>query len=279
MSSLTNLLRLGLARGWIEYRLQVQQGLLGVLLGPAILLLFLWFFRGRQVEGVSLALTMLPGFLGVQLAQEGLTGIANRLTLDREDGTLLRAKALPQGMWAYLLARAVVTILSTSLGLLLVLIPGYFIVPGLASLTGVGLVTLLWVLVLGFLAMAPVGAVIGATVKSPTAAVGLTLLPMAAMVAISGIFYTIKALPVWLQWIGQLFPLYWVGLGLRSAVMPATAAALELGSSWRPLETALVLAVWAGVGFLVAPGILRRMARRTSGSDMEAGRRRYTQRG
>jgi ABC-2 type transport system permease protein len=140
-------------------------------------------------------------------------------------------------------------------------------------------VTLVWVLALGLVATAPIGAVIGAMVKSPSAAVGLSVLPMAVMAFISGIFLPITALPGWLQFIGQLFPLYWLGLGLRSAFLPEMAAAIELGGSWRPLETALVLAAWAGVGLLLAPGILRRMARRTSGSEMEAGRRRYTQRG
>lgn len=206
-------------------------------------------------------------------------GVANKLALDREDGTLLRAKALPQGMLAYLVARSVMTVLSALLSLLLVLTPGFFIVPGLENMEGTDFVTLGWVLVLGFLAIAPLGAVIGAMVKSPAAAFGLTLLPLLVIVAISGIFLPISVLPEWLQWIGQLFPLYWLGLGLRSAFLPEAAAALELGGSWRPLETALALAAWAGAGLLLAPGLLRRMARRTSGSEMEAGRRRYTQRG
>lgn len=281
MKPMTNSMRLGLARGWIEFRMQVltYPGLIGALFAPAILLAILWVFRERQNDGVSAALLLLPSFLGFQLAQEGLMGAANKLALDREDGTLLRAKALPQGMVAYLVARSVMTVLSALLSLLLVLIPGLFIVPGLAHIDGARFVTLAWVVVLGFLATAPLGAVIGAMVKSPTAAVGLTFLPLMAMVAISGIFYTITALPEWLQGIGQLFPLYWLGLGLRSVFMPEAAAALELGGSWRPLETALVLAAWAGAGLLLAPGFLRRMARRTSGSEMEAGRRRYTQRG
>jgi ABC-2 type transport system permease protein len=282
MKPKSTVIRLGLARGWIEFKLKTLSGsgLLGALLGPAVCLVVLWVLRKEPIEvnGVSFVLFVLPSFLGFQLAQEGLSGVANKLAQDREDGTLLRAKALPQGMLAYLLARVVVTVLSALLSLALLLIPGFFIVPGLANIQGAGFVTLAWVLALGLLATAPIGAVIGALVKSPSAAVSLSVLPLLALAGISGIFFPITALPGWLQWLGQLFPLYWLGLGLRSAFLPAAAAALELGGSWRPLETALVLAAWAAVGLLLAPGILRRMARRTSGSEMEAGRRRYTQR-
>jgi ABC-2 type transport system permease protein len=255
--------------------------MINAIIGPAISLVVLWIFSARQldIEGAPYVLLLLPSFLGVQVAQEGLVGVASKLALDREDGTLLRAKAMPQGMLAYLIARVVATVLSTFLGLTLLLVPGYFIVSGLARITGPGVVTLVWVLALGLLAIAPLGAVIGATVKSSNAAMGLSLLPMVVLAAFSGIFLPITMLPGWLQLVGQLFPLYWIGLGLRSAFMPAMAVALELGGSWRPLETALVLAAWAGVGLLLAPGILRRMARRTSGSEMEAGRRRYTQGG
>jgi ABC-2 type transport system permease protein len=276
-------IRLGLSRGWIEFKMKTLSlsGVLSAVLTPALYLLILWILRSKQIElqGVSFVLFVLPSFLGLQLIQEGLMGVANKLAVDREDGTLLRAKAMPQGMLAYLIARVVVTVLTALLSWLLVLIPGLFIVPGLVNIQAAGLVTLAWVLALGLLATAPLGAVIGALVKSPSGALGLSFLPFIVMAVISGIFYPLSALPVWLQWIAQLFPLYWLGLGLRSAFLPATAAALEIGGSWRTLETVLVLAAWSAVGLLLAPGILRRMARRTSGSEMEAGRRRYTQRG
>ncbi len=277
MKAISSVIRLGLSRGWIEFWINnlSWQGLLTFIFTPAALLGILWLFRGRQAEGISFALLMLPGFLSLQLTQEGLVGVANKLAFDREDGTLLRAKALPQGMLAYLIARVVVITLSAFLSLVLVLIPGLFIAPSLATISGAGLATVAWVLALGFLAIAPLGAMIGAVVKSPAAAIGLTILPMGVLIAISGIFFPLKALSV----VSELFPVYWLGHGLRSALLPEAAAALELGGSWRPLQAALVLAAWAGAGLLLAPVVLRRMARRASGSEMEAGRRRYTQRG
>ena len=55
-------------------------------------------------------------------------------------------------------------------------------------------------------------------------------------------------------------------------------AALEVGGSWRSAETAIVLGAWAVVGLVLAPTVLRRMARRESGSRVAERRERTLQR-
>lgn len=281
MSPTINAVRLGVARGWIEFKiyyLQDLQGLVGTGILALLLVGVLWFERATNIKGVSLALLTLPGLLAMLIANEGFSDVARFLSAHREDGTLLRAKAIPQGMSGYILARVVVTILATIFTLAPVLILSLFVVPGLANLDGLRILIFFAVLVLGLLATAPMGAVIGSLVRSSGAGFGLTFFPLVVLVAISGIFYPIRALPVWVQWIAQIFPVYWLGLGLRSVFSPAAAAALEPGGSFRPLATFLVLAAWAVVGLLLAPPTLRRMARRTSGSEMEAGKQRSMRR-
>jgi ABC-2 type transport system permease protein len=98
------------------------------------------------------------------------------------------------------------------------------------------------------------------------------MLPILVLTGISGIFYPIQQLWGWVQVVAQVFPTYWIGLGMRSAFLPDSAAALEVGDSWRAPETALVLAAWAVAGMIVTPIVLRRMAQRQSGSQMEAAR-------
>jgi ABC-2 type transport system permease protein len=98
------------------------------------------------------------------------------------------------------------------------------------------------------------------------------MFPVLVLVGISGIFFPIQSLWGWVQTLAQLFPMYWVGLGMRSAFLPEGAAALEIGGSWRTLQTVLVLAAWAVLGSLVAPVVVRRMARRQSGSQVQAAR-------
>jgi ABC-2 type transport system permease protein len=99
-------------------------------------------------------------------------------------------------------------------------------------------------------------------------------LPIIGVTAVSGIFYPITALPGWLQGVAQMFPMYWLGLGLRSALLPGSLVVAELGDSWRHLETFVVLGVWSVIGLALAPVILRRMARRESGSAVAARRER-----
>lgn len=72
--------------------------------------------------------------------------------------------------------------------------------------------------------------------------------------------------------------MYWLGLGMRSALLPDAAAAVELGESWRQVETAGVLGAWAILGLVVAPIVLRRMARRESGSSVAERRQKLLQR-
>ena len=99
------------------------------------------------------------------------------------------------------------------------------------------------------------------------------------VLAISGIFYPLQALPGWVQTIAQVLPVYWTGLGLRSALLPDAAVALEVGQSWRTLETLGMLGLWTAVGLALAPIALRRMARRQSGSAVAAARERVLNQG
>jgi ABC-2 type transport system permease protein len=98
------------------------------------------------------------------------------------------------------------------------------------------------------------------------------MLPILVLLGISGISLPIQQLWRWVQVVAQIFPMYWLGLGMRSAFLPESAAALEIGGSWRTVETVVALAAWAVVGLLVAPVVVRRMSRRQSGSQVEAAR-------
>jgi len=272
MSPALHAARLGLSRGWTEFRQTLTSPQdLGTSVFWAILLLgVLVFQRGSTVEGapISLAMSTLPGMLGLQLFIGGFNGAAGYVTIEREDGTLLRAKAVPHGMVGYVIGRVVSVALSAVLGLVIVVVPGLLLVPELLAIDAVGWLTLVWVVVLGLLATLPVGAAVGSLAKNPNALFGLVLLPMFGLAAISGVFYPIAALPGWVQTVAQGFPVYWLGLGMRSAFLPDAAAAVEIAASWRTLPTVGVLTAWAVVGLVVAPVVLRRMARRESGSAM-----------
>jgi ABC-2 type transport system permease protein len=271
--------RAGLARGWIEIRhslADTQEWIYNLTL-TGILVGVLFFQRNATVEGTSLTLATLtlPSLVGMLVAYGGLLGVATALAYDREDGTLLRAKATPHGMVGYLVSRIVLTTSSVVVLLVLLFTAGLIFVDGFT----VGWPILLWVLILGLLATLPWGAIIGSRVRTSTSSAGITLLIIGCLVGISGIFYPITALPGWLQGLAQAFPMYWLGVGMRAALLPDAAAAAELSGSWRLWTAAGVLSAWAVAGLLLAPAILRLMARGEAGSAVQAHKQRILQRG
>jgi ABC-2 type transport system permease protein len=273
--------RAGLFRGRIELRQTFTnaESLWGYLFPTAILLVVMVFTRGAEVPGTTFSLgsQMLPSALGMSVAFGGLMNSASMLTIEREDGTLLRAKATPNGMLGYLIGKIVLLTGMGVVSLALLLVPGALLLDGLSLDTPSSWITMAWVVLLGMVATMPLGAIFGSLISNPRE-MGLIFLPIMGLVATSGIFYPITSMPGWLQGIAQVFPIYWLGLGMRSALLPADLAAVEIGQSWRHLETAAVLGAWAVVGLVLAPIVLRRMARRESGSSVAARREKAMQR-
>ncbi|WP_238011838.1 ABC transporter permease [Dactylosporangium sp. AC04546] len=270
--------RSGLTQGLVELRQSFTGAeLIGNLFWPVATLVAIFLLRHRHVDGTELGLgtLVLPGVLGMFVAL-GMLLIVQHLTADREDGTLLRAKAIPDGVRGYLIGK-LVTVSATVLAYLaILLVPGALVVDGF-RLGDLAWPTLAWVLVLGLVATQSAGAILGALLRSSRGA-GMLSVPILGLIAISGIFYPVTALPRWVEWVAQVFPVYWLGLGMRSALLPDAAAAVEIGGSWRPLETAAVLGAWAVAGLLVAPPVLRRMTRRESGSRVAERREQTLQR-
>ncbi|MDA0638255.1 ABC transporter permease [Nonomuraea sp. MCN248] len=280
MSPAAAAVRAGWTRGLIELRQSFTNGaeLFAHFLWPGLTLAVAWWLRDVPFgdSGYPLGTLLLPSILGMNVAN-GMIAMSQQLTAEREDGTLLRAKAVPHGMLGYLTGKVVSVAGGTVADLAIFLIPGLLIVPGLVTGNLASWLTLAWVVALGLVATLPAGAVLGSMFGSARAQ-GLIMLPFLGLIAISGIFYPISSLPGWLQGVAQVFPLYWLGLGTRSALLPDSAAALEIGGSWRHLETAAALGVWAVAGLLLAPVVLRRMARRESGSNVAARRERALRR-
>jgi ABC-2 type transport system permease protein len=266
--------RLGVRRGCIEMgqSLSNRADQVWIVTVNAAFVLVLVFQRDSDLAGTgfSLALATLPGLIGMNIAMGGWMGTAQTLAVEREDGTLLRAKSTPNGMVGYLVARITLAILSTALGLVIFIVAGLFLLPGVTDVAPTGWAMLVAIFLLGMMATMPWGAVVGASVKSSGAGFGLSFLPMVVLIAISGIFYPITGMPDWVHPIAMVFPVYWLGAGMRDALLPDAAGAAELGGQFHTWETFGVLGLWAVIGLAVAPRVLRAMARRESGSAVES---------
>jgi ABC-2 type transport system permease protein len=276
MNTTRHAVRTGLKRGWTEFMLSIKspqdQGF--YLFITAVTLLYLFVNRHDKVEGTDLLFpaVMLPSLLGAMIAFGLVIGPAYSIAMEREDGTVLRMRAAPHGLVGYVSGQ----VLGHSLGLIpsftLLLIPCALLFEGVMQQGAEGWMTVVWVVLLGLLATMPIGIVIGSLVPSVQRVGTWGMLPVLVLLAISGIFFPIRELWGWVQVVGQVFPMYWLGLGMRSAFLPDAAAAFEIAGSWRTLETVLVLSAWAAAGLLLAPVVLRRMARRQSGSQVAAAR-------
>jgi len=274
--------RCGARRGRIEFMNSVRAGqdMAYYVITSLVLLLVLYLNRDDTVPGtdVSVAAFMLPGVLALLVVVAGAFGVATVLATEREDGTLLRLKAVPYGTVGYVAGQLVRVCIEIAFSMLIVLLPAAFFVPNLMSDGFLAALGAVGYLVLGLLAVLPLGFIIGSIFKNPRSVGGWGMLVITGIVFVSGIFTPLATMATWVQILGQLTPTYWLGLGLRSTLLPEAAVAVEIDGSWRTGLTIAVLAAWAVVGLLLAPRLLRRMARRESGSGVAARRDKAMQR-
>lgn len=267
--------RLGLRRGRVEFVQSVRstQDQWFYLFTAFLTLGYLWIRRDADtgIEGLPFAAVALPSILGALVAFGVVIGPAYSLAMEKEDGTLLRHRAVPDGLVGYFSGQLLFQSLSLLPQLVVILVPSFLVFDGLMS-DPTGWITVVWVILLGMLASLPIGMVIGALVPGVQKVGMWGMLPIMVLAGISGIFYPIQQLWGWVQVVAQVFPMYWMGLGMRSAFLPDAAAAQEIGESWRTWETVAVLGGWAVAGAVVTPLVLRRMARRQTGSQVEAAR-------
>ncbi|MCD0445574.1 ABC transporter permease [Glycomyces sp. A-F 0318] len=267
--------RTGWKRALIETRISLTSpgDLMGFILPTGIAVVVLLFMQNADFEGapVSLGSMNMPSLIGMNIVFGGITGMVGILAMDRTNGTLLRAKSMPGGMTGYLVGHLVSTAMFIAVTVIVLLAVGLPLFDGLEFGTPDRWLMFLAVLAMGIVAALPMGAVLGALLDNPRN-MGLVIFPIMGLIAVSGIFYPITALPTWLQWIGQAFPMYWMGLGMRHALLPDAMAAVEIGGEWRTLTMFAVLALWAVVSMALAPRLLRRMSRRESGSAVAARR-------
>ncbi|MDO5495396.1 MAG: ABC transporter permease [bacterium] len=282
---LTSRISAALRNGWALAKVELLVSVRGAdwisyLITPVIALAVILFTGGSEIgsTGISVAQYIVPSLIGMTIAVGGLMSPPAILMMEREDGSMVRMKAVPGGLQGYVLGKVLMLLITNVASLLLVFAVMAIAMPELLpDGPGAWLRFVLFV-VLGLLATLPAGIAIGTMMRNAA----LLMIPMFAVygvIFISGIFYPMEALATPLQWIGMAFPMYWMGMGLRSAFLPPEAAGIELAGSWQTLESVAVLGIWAVAGLVLAPILMRRMIRGVSGSTVIEARERMLSRG
>lgn len=267
-------------QAWMTVKRKYSSGGgISTLVTLAIVLVVLWFVRDVDFgDQIGASAFLLAGFLAFSVIAAAVMTVAAEVQTEREDGTLLRAKAVPHGMTGHLIAKLLVVPVDAMLPIIPTLVAVAIFLPEAVPDRVLDWLLLIVVLLLAIAAMMPWGAVLGSIFRSMMG-LAWSIMGIYVLAGISGIFYPITALPNWLQWIAQATPVYWIGLGIRAVMMPPEGALVEIGESYRVVLTIVVLALWTLIGLVLAPIVLRRMARRQSGSTVAAARERMLSRG
>lgn len=273
MNPTTHAIKVGVKRGWIATVLSiksVQDQVFYIVMALGLLVYMFWNRNADMGDaGISFPQYALPSLLAGVIAFSLVMGPTYEIAMEKEDGTLLRAKSLPRGMLSYTVGQVVFNALGLVPALVVILVPSFILFDGVAPETAVGWLRIGLFLVVGLIALLPIGIVVGSLVPSVQKAGTWGMLPIIVLSSISGVFFPIQELWGWVQGIAQVFPIYWLGLGLRSGFLPDEFAVLELHDAWMTLPAIGVLTAWAIAGILLAPKVLARMAQRQSGSAMQ----------
>lgn len=219
-----------------------------------------------------------PGLLGFGLVIGGFAGVAGEILAEKEDGSLVRMKAVPRGITGYVVGKTFYQCVANMLCFVVSLAVGALALGGLVPSDPLRWLAAFGWCALGLVCSIPVGAVVGCLISSSVALV-IPIVFLYVLMVISGIFNPVVGMAGWVQAIAKAFPVYWLGLGMRSAFLPGQAVALEAGESWHTLESLAVLGAWAAAGLVLAPILMRKVIRGVSGSSVAAARERFLARG
>ncbi len=193
----------------------------------------------HQVRSVDF---LVPGILAMALMQLGLFGTATPLVTLRQEQVLRRLGATPLPRWQLLASQVLMrlTIALVQTGLILALSVWAFKVQIQGSILAV-----LALVILGAIAFISLGYLVAAISKTVDTANGITSVVNFPMMFLSGIFFPLAALPLFLTPIVRALPLTYLGDALRQIVTGGT----PVFPMWVDLA---VLAAWAFVCALLA---------------------------
>lgn len=284
MSRVTRILRTGGLRARLELGVLVRNGSMlfsQLQIANVIVLVVLARIIGDDPiggAGQPQILLFVAGFVALAVFQSSILQFPIALATDREDGTLLRVRGIPDGVASYVVGKVAVTLLTVFVNVALILLTAVLVLGAPLPPTPGRWFTLVWVLALSTCAATLIGAAVGAMLPNARQGTGWVLFPLMGLMVISGTIVPFSLMPSILQTIASVFPLKWMAQGVRSALYDPVYEAAEASGSWQHPQIALVLLAWTVLGAIVAPRLIARTTRRETGAKLDERRAEASQR-
>ncbi len=244
-----------LARVKVDLKVFFRNGQsVGFTLAFPIMMLFLFasIFTGK-VEGTDVTFSQLyvAGLIGSSAMATGFVNTAIVVALDRQRGEIKRLAGTPMPRAAFFLGRGLTVLVATALQVAILLTLGVaFYHLHLPDTVGRWL-RFVAVLVLGVLAATLLGLAVGGRAANAKAVPAIVNLPFVFLQFISGVFIPFTQLSSSLTTLAGVFPLRWLGSGMRSVFLPDSFKAVEPSGTWNYPAMWAILLAWCIVGLVV----------------------------
>jgi ABC-2 type transport system permease protein len=258
--------RLGLGRGGVELKsfFRDKMAVAFIFALPSILLVLLGSIFGGQAaaHGVTVGQLFTAGMIAGGIMSTTFQYLAIGIATEREDGMLKRLSGTPMPPAAYFMGKVIQVMICTVAETALLMAVGVaFYHLHLPTSPGRWW-TFAWVFLLGTAACSLLGIAASSLPRSAASAAPVISLPFTVLQFISGVYVPFNNVPGWMRDVASLFPLKWMGQGMRSVFLPENAATLEPSHAWEHGRTALVLAVWIVAGLVLCTRTFRWQSRR-----------------
>lgn len=236
---------------WLETKIFVREpmGLVGTIGLPVVMFVFLGRTFGVTVPSASAAMRVpfnVAVLSAILIAINAVASLVAIISIYREGGILKRLRATPLSPVTILSAHVLVKLAFTVVSLGLLVVAGRRMFPGIMA---VPLMSFAAALLLSTLSILSLGFVVASVVPTARFAQPISAAVFYPMVALSGLFFPIERLPVWLQWV--------------AATLPTTHAVSLMQSVWTGTgwtghwSDAAALVVICGVSSAIATRVFR----------------------
>lgn len=206
---------------WIEMKIFVREplGLFGTLGMPVIVFLIISRVLGGRAapsrpEVARIVGTDVPIFAALLIATGGVLSLVTIISIYREGGILKRLRATPIRPQTILIAHVVAKLVFTSATLILLALAGRRVIPPGQE---VPLVRFSAALLFTTVSLLSIGFVIASVVPTARFAQPMATLILYPMIAISGLFVPVEALPASVQAVSRVLPYTYAVSLLRGA--------------------------------------------------------------